>query len=265
MGGAPYQFVYSGAGWSPLDIASGFRWVTVSLALALVLAVWARQWCWVPGLGLGVTCGVAAVRSAQAPLPRRWRGLRARWLLFVLFLVQPVVRGGARWWTARWQRARPAGPAGLSALRSWIRWRWWLPGGQRAFWSESGQGRLALVEGVASSVAGARPSPDQRFDLTDRAGAAALQSVSEFHGAGRCLTRVRWWAGLRPLGVALAAGAGAALVAWAYPGAGMPILAAGAVAGAGVRVAAALAAAGWRWRTACLDAAARAGMERVPR
>jgi hypothetical protein len=91
---------------------------------------------------VALTMGVCAAAAAQAQLPRKKRKLWSRPLVALLFLLQPVVRGWARY---RWRltvRPRPNTKRRVAAVarpRSV---------GTVSYWSDKGVDRFAFLDGV---------------------------------------------------------------------------------------------------------------------
>ena len=199
FGAAPFQFVYTGGDYSPLDLASGFRWVVLWMVLLVVMAIAAPPWAWLPGAMLGLTVVLAVVRARRARLAAKWDRAGAKWLLFVLNLVQPLVRGAARWWGCLKGGAWPSGHGTRGSWRRFFRWGVWRRAGELAYWSEGDVGREVLLGILGGKLTGvARMScttggPYDDFDYVlagDYGGKLGVRTVTEYHGGGKCLTRV---------------------------------------------------------------------------
>jgi GT2 family glycosyltransferase len=93
---------------------------------------------------IALTLGVCAAAAAQAQLPRKKRKFWSRPLVALLFLLQPVVRGWARY---RWRltvrpqpRMRRRAEVGGAARRR--------SAGMVSYWSDKGVDRFAFLDGV---------------------------------------------------------------------------------------------------------------------
>ncbi len=151
----------------------------------------------VPYLMLGGTLCVALSYMVQARIEPRFDTIPARLLVMFLAFAQPVVRGWARYFTWLQFKRTP---------RKVIATHETLPAGARAgggarrrnFWSEEGRDRHHFLTGVIGQLEeeGWRYSTDTGWNEWDVQiygnfwWSVTLQSVTEYHGGPKCLTRV---------------------------------------------------------------------------
>jgi O-antigen biosynthesis protein len=202
LGNGLFQVIYnSSAGYSWWTWLEGVLWPCITLALALLGLPY--------GAGAVLLCaGYQAWKKSHAQLHPAALSLRERSLLWWLCLVQPMVREWARlhgmWQLRAWPGALTHLPDILPPLRPR---KWTLRMGQLSYWSEKGVGRDALLTELAKLTEADTSRWDDGWRWLDvefhpqRPLCAALITVTEFHGAGRCLTRValllrirRWFA-----------------------------------------------------------------------
>lgn len=151
-----------------------------------------------PALMLAATGVVAFLVAGQAQPPARQRRFWSRFLIAAMHVAQPVVRGWARYRT-RFETIRI--PEAIHTLRrAWKKRAGHLLGHpQLDLWSEERVSRDKLLESLLRLTAQRRwfvhvdpgwESHDVRF-YGDRWCQTDLVSVTEDHGGGRRLTRVR--------------------------------------------------------------------------
>ena len=152
----------------------------------------------VPYLMLGGTLCVALSYMMRAPIEPKFDTVHARLLVMLLAFAQPLVRGWARYFTWLHFKRTP---------RSVIRTHERLPNGRRiagslsrrVFWSEQSRDRHYLLGAIFQLLneEGWRYSTDSGWNEWDIQiygnfwWSIALQTVTEYHGGGKCLTRVR--------------------------------------------------------------------------
>jgi hypothetical protein len=186
-----FQVIYSSAG--------GFTWWTrlegVAWPLLVLLFVCVGWWPCAAALA-GMAAWQAWSRS-KSQLHHTALSWRERLLLWWLCLGQPVLREWSRF-KGMWQlRAAPGALAHLPDILPPIRPRKWsLPIKSMSWWSETGVGRDALLQELTRVLpANSRWDDGWRwFDVElypDFPISAALISVTEYHGSGKQLTRVR--------------------------------------------------------------------------
>src|SRR5881398_3078524 len=152
----------------------------------------------VPYLMLGGTLCVALSYMVRAQIEPKFDTVRARLLVVLLAFVQPLVRGFSRYFT--WLRFKRT-PASVIRKHEHLPERARFTGSlsRRAFWSEEGRDRHYLLGAIFQLLdeEGWRYSTDTGWNEWDIQiygnfwWSIALQTVTEYHGGGKCLTRVR--------------------------------------------------------------------------
>jgi O-antigen biosynthesis protein len=151
----------------------------------------------VPYLMFGGTLLVAISYMLRARIEPKFDTIAARLLVMFLAFAQPLVRGWARYFT--WLQSKrtpnaviathellPAGAGGGSLSR-------------RSYWSEEGKDRHQLLASIFALLdeEGWRYSTDTGWNEWDIHiygnfwWSIALQTVTEYHGGAKCLTRVK--------------------------------------------------------------------------
>ncbi len=152
----------------------------------------------VPYLMLGGTLCVALSYMVRASIEPKFDTVHARLLLMLLALAQPLVRGFSRYFT--WLHFKRT-PGSVIRAHEHLpeRARFAGPLGRRVFWSEQGRDRHYLLGAIFQLLdeEGWRYSTDSGWNEWDIQiygnfwWSIALQTVTEYHGGGKCLTRVR--------------------------------------------------------------------------
>jgi O-antigen biosynthesis protein len=152
----------------------------------------------VPYLMLGGTLCVALSYMVRARIEPRFDTIPSRLLVMVLAFLQPLVRGWSRYFT--WLHFKRT-PAAVIAMHEKL-----PPAGKRhlgkrtrVYWSDEGKDRRALLREIIALLEAEnwRYSIDtgwQEWDLQIYGNfwwSIVLQSVSEYHGGAKCLTRAR--------------------------------------------------------------------------
>ena len=211
-----FQTIYSPPQvWWPLVATSIEWWVAIAMLLGLgavaAPSVWlSHDTTWHVWSNLGnpflffpsamgaVSLAVAWVVAGQASPPVHQRRWWSRLLIAAMHLLQPVARGYARYQTRFKTRHVPEALHELA--RQWEeRAPLLLRQRELGLWSEDGLGREQLLEGLVAfaRARGATFRADsgwEPIDLTfrgDRWSNVELTSVTEEHGGGKRLTRVR--------------------------------------------------------------------------
>jgi glycosyltransferase involved in cell wall biosynthesis len=208
FGTGKFQTIYAAPQvWWPL-LGLSLEWWLLALSSLLLAPVYnpASSPLWNPLLllplaMLGTTVGIAWLVAGQASPPARQRRWWSRLLIAAMHVAQPVERGWARYKTRFETILIPEAFHDLCA--AWRRRAGDLLGRREvALWSEDGVDREKLLESLLQVTAEHRwfvridpgwASHDIRF-YGDRWCKTDLATVSENHGGGRRLTRVR----LRP-------------------------------------------------------------------
>jgi GT2 family glycosyltransferase len=196
-GSAPFQSLYESQPGAWTSLPAMPEWYLV-MGLLSALAVLGLDWrpllAAIPLLALAVAASLAHAVSAAASsfgaasVAGRLRNRPDRWLVALLYLLQPLARliGRVRYGLAPWRLA-PRGRLAPPLPRNCVIWS--------ETWRSQEQ-RLTEIES-AIRVAGAsvvRGGEFDRWDLTIRGGGLAstlLRMAIEEHGAGRQLIRIR--------------------------------------------------------------------------
>jgi len=152
----------------------------------------------VPYLMLGGTFCVALSYMVRARIEPKFDTVHARLLVMILAFVQPLVRGFSRYFT--WLRFKRT-PANVIRKHEHLPERVRAAGSlsRRVFWSEQGRDRHYLLGALFELLEeeGWRYSTDSGWNDWDIQiygnfwWSIALQTVTEYHGSGKCLTRLR--------------------------------------------------------------------------
>src|SRR5437879_3529920 len=152
----------------------------------------------VPYLMLGGTLCVALSYMVRARIEPRFDTIHSRLLVMLLAFAQPLVRGWSRYFTWLHFKRTPGSviaqheklPPGKKIGRSW---------GRLAYWNEEGKDRHSLLREIFRRLdqASWRYSIDtgwQEWDIQIYGNfwwSIILRTVTEYHGGGKCLTRVQ--------------------------------------------------------------------------
>jgi len=152
----------------------------------------------VPYLMFGGTLCVALSYMVRARIEPRFDTVPSRLLVMFLAFTQPLVRGWSRYFTwLQFKRTPGAVIASHEQLPAETGFR--ANGGRRIYWSDSGKDRHALLREILAllNAENWRYSVDtgwQEWDLLIYGNfwwSIVLQTVTEYHGGEKCLTRVR--------------------------------------------------------------------------
>jgi GT2 family glycosyltransferase len=182
------------------DIAaylSSIEWFALTLFL-FGLGVFLPPLRIVPYLMFGGTLCVALSYMVRARIEPRFDTVASRLLVMFLAFTQPLVRGWSRYFT--WlQFKRTPGAVIASHEQLPAEARFGANGGRRIYWNDNGKDRHALLREILAllNAENWRYSVDtgwQEWDLLIYGNfwwSIVLQTVTEYHGGGKCLTRVR--------------------------------------------------------------------------
>ncbi len=189
-----FQTIYASPSFRWWDWLTGVLWIAV-----MGVALACQQW-WLAGgallFSLGSAWRVGRHNAAAAGL----HGLRDRLLLWALAWMQPVVREWARLLGMLRLHARPSWTPMLPEIMPpEMPHKRAVTLGTLKFWSEKNVTRDAWLDALRKTLKAAhviyRQDDGWRwFDIETWPNAAlsrAFLSVTEYHGEGRCLTRVR--------------------------------------------------------------------------
>ena len=152
----------------------------------------------VPYLMLGGTFCVALSYMVRAPIEPKFDTVHARLLVMLLAFMQPLVRGWSRYFT--WLHFKRTPRSVIQAHEHLPnRDRFFSTLSRRIFWSEEGRDRHYLLGSVFQLLEeeGWRYSTDTGWNEWDIQiygnfwWSVTLHTVTEYHGGGKCLTRVR--------------------------------------------------------------------------
>ena len=176
---------------------SSIEWVALTIFL-FGLGIFLPALRIVPYLMLGGTFCVALSYMVRARIEPKFDTVRARLLVMILAFVQPLVRGFSRYFT--WLRFKRT-PASVIRKHEHLPERIRAGGSlsRRTYWSEQGRDRHYLLGALFELLEeeGWRYSTDSGWNDWDIQmygnfwWSIALQTVTEYHGGGKCLTRVR--------------------------------------------------------------------------
>jgi O-antigen biosynthesis protein len=174
-----------------------FEWSAASLILA-VAAIVGGGWWLLLAVPLFVTWAMCLGAASNAPIDRRFTGVKARALVALLIYLGPLLRGWERVrWRIREMRAQPHASPAEPGERMRISWR------ERAlhlaYWSEAGAEKEALILGLMDFLVRQKyfVVPDTGWSSWDLKIARGLCSRSlvtvcaENHGGAKRLLRVR--------------------------------------------------------------------------
>jgi hypothetical protein len=152
----------------------------------------------VPYLMLGGTLCVALSYMVRASIEPKFDTVHARLLVMFLAFIQPLVRGWSRYFT--WLHFKRTPGSVIRAhedLPNGSRFAWSLS--RQTFWSEEGRDRHYLLGAIFQLLDEEdwRYSTDTGWNEWDIQiygnfwWSVTLQTVTEYHGGGKCLTRAR--------------------------------------------------------------------------
>jgi GT2 family glycosyltransferase len=215
---APFQCIYSNASGDPLMMVTGLPWFVSTLVLSGLAAFASSAGLMFAALVKGIASLLVAWREAKGRLSGKIRPmLKQRLLLASLCWLQPIVRDWARlrgmMAFGAWPKGRSSTSLADASLGLGVRWLNWS---LLEFWNETGVDREALLDtmqrqssahGVAWRETSGQDSRDA--ELRSHGASFAVTTVTEYHGGGQCLTKVRLGSAINLLLVSVLAALGA--------------------------------------------------------
>lgn len=178
---------------------SSIEWFAVTVFL-FGLGIFLPEVRIVPYLMLGGTLCVALSYMLRARIEPRFDTSAARLLVMFLAFAQPLVRGWSRYFT--WLQFKRT-PRAVITAHEVLPAGWPSDGslGRRTYWSEEAKDRHQLLGSIFALLEeeGWRYSSDTGWNDWDIHiygnffWSVALQTVTEYHGGPKCLTRVALW------------------------------------------------------------------------
>ena len=192
-----FQSIYPAPQSDVAGYLSSIEWFALTIFL-FGLGIFLQALRIVPYLMLGGTLCVALSYMVRASIEPKFDTAGARLLVMLLAFVQPLVRGFSRYFT--WLHFKRT-PASVIRTHEHLPERSRFKGSlsRRVFWSEQGRDRHYLLGAIFELLdeEGWRYSTDSGWNEWDIQiygnfwWSIALQTVTEYHGGGKCLTRVR--------------------------------------------------------------------------
>jgi GT2 family glycosyltransferase len=192
-----FQSIYPAPQSDVAAYLSSIEWLALTIFL-FGLGIFLPALRIVPYLMLGGTLCVALSYMVRASIEPKFDTAGARLLVMLLAFVQPLVRGFSRYFT--WLHFKRT-PASVIQAHEHLPERTRFAGSlsRRVFWSEQGRDRHYLLGAIFELLdeEGWRYSTDSGWNEWDIQiygnfwWSIALQTVTEYHGSGKCLTRVR--------------------------------------------------------------------------
>jgi O-antigen biosynthesis protein len=192
-----FQSIYPAPQSDVAAYLSSIEWLALTIFL-FGLGIFLPALRIVPYLMLGGTLCVALSYMVRATIEPKFDTARARLLVMILAFLQPLVRGFSRYFT--WLHFKRT-PASVIRAHERLPERGRFAGSlsRRVFWSDQGRDRHYLLGAVFQLLdeEGWRYSTDSGWNEWDIQiygnfwWSIVLQTVTEYHGGGKCLTRVR--------------------------------------------------------------------------
>jgi len=233
-----FQMIYAVPGGMSLLFCTSLEFHFLStLPLAILASLWPVLWP-LPVASLLVSISVAGLVAARSPLPHDKRRWWSRPLVAMLYLLQPVIRGWARYRGRLGHQGQRPPPHAVGPLPR-------LDGGQvqMCYWKQGQLDRVAFLQALLGrlEVAGWTCKPDSGWNhydveiLGSRWGRAQISTVHEPLAQGESLLHVRlrsvwslasfilFWGGIA--GALLLVGFGAGRNPWTWMALlGLPLL-----------------------------------------
>lgn len=198
FGYAAFQSIYSGGNWGWAYVVSSFQWVLLSLVCGLVGFIFPLAA--VVSVLMFATTGITALRfGLKAKLEEPFTGVRARVIVSLLALIQPLNRGMRRYLGSLRYARLPTSLPPISKPLFFPRLVWERQSTLLDLWSEQALSRDDLLqalqsrwsaEGTQYSVGDGWRSWDLEL-LSSVWWSMRLVTVTEYHADQKCLTRLR--------------------------------------------------------------------------
>jgi glycosyltransferase involved in cell wall biosynthesis len=190
-----FQSIYPAPQSEVAAYLSSIEWFALAIVL-LGLGIFLPALRVLPYLMFGGTLCVALSYMVRARIEPRFDTIPARLLVMVLAFAQPLVRGWSRYFT--WLQFKRT-PGAVIARHEKLPEKFGGREGSRVYWSEQGRERHALLREVFTLLDAEnwRYSIDtgwHEWDIQIYGNlwwSIVLQTVTEYHGGPKCLTRVR--------------------------------------------------------------------------
>jgi len=190
----PFQIVYPVAESGLAELTLHVAWWV--LTLLLLVGGFFQPILFAPaGLAVAAAVKVAWSKASRAMIGREFDSFTTRLRLTGLILLQGIVRSAVRlrhgWRVISWTRSAGA-IAGATVGK--VATGWWKLGGEMTFWSEEGKTRDDLLAAIREAYPESRDDLGGKTDVIVREGVfwnRAVLTATEYHGGGKCLTRLR--------------------------------------------------------------------------
>ncbi len=196
FGGGLFQTLYTPAPSGLVGAVTSLEWhLVMTVGTFLLTAIWFGLWP-IPALAMLTSVGVAVYAAQRVVIPAGQRRWWSRFLVAVLYLLQPIVRGWPRY--SRGLASVHAPPEARTRVRALARSYGWVgPRASALYWTEQGIERFTFLHQLIELLDRDRwpvrvDSGWDEFDLEiygDRFSKVSLQTVAENHGAEKRMIR----------------------------------------------------------------------------
>jgi len=199
FGYAPFQAIYTQPRSDFFNIATSFQWLVLCALLAIGGIFASILWI-IVGLMLAATLIMTVREALRLRVEPPYSTRKGRLQLFFLCLAQPVLRGGARFIGTLRRGTMPRGPLLGGKFANLPKLAFWKRVGHLSLWSEAGADRDKLLGKIVPTLNTlgwpfAVDNGWKDWDLEvnrSRWWVVRLTTVTEYHGEGKDLTRVRF-------------------------------------------------------------------------
>jgi len=198
FGYAPFQAIYTQPRSDFFNIATSFQWLVLAGLLGIA-GLFAHTFWIIAALMVLATLAMTAREALRLRVEPPYSTRKGRVQLFFLCLTQPVLRGGARFLGTLRRGTLPRGPVLGGKFANFPKLAFWKRVGHLALWSEVGADRDKLLGKLVPTLNTlgwpfALDNGWKDWDLElnrSRWWVVRLTTVTEYHGDGKVLTRVR--------------------------------------------------------------------------